>query len=95
MAEEKEKRNGVQLTALEAVFVATLLAAHLTVEFQLLEALRLRAVGNVLGGSFLGLGHSGNDVVIGIGNAKPRDPVMFNETICSGKYILWGRRVIV
>ena len=44
----------------ETVFVATLLVAHLTVEFQLLKALGFHAVGNVFGGSLFGFWHGGN-----------------------------------
>ena len=36
---------------------ATLLGAHLAVEFELLKALRLHAIGDVLGRTLLGLGH--------------------------------------
>ena len=44
----------------EPVFVATLLVAHLAVEFQFLKALGFHAVGNVFGGSLFGFWHGGN-----------------------------------
>ena len=43
----------------EAIRVPTLLLAHLTVKFQLLQALGLDAVGNILGCTTFCFGHVG------------------------------------